>query len=479
MTRLRSLGFAILCVAAAFSGALLGSRTHAEVGPFDATASLRFSLTGDTVVQLAPLGSLRLDTHDGPLELAVTANEINAESARDLFEGEADLNAVEADVAADARRAVRTLALRAAIGAVLGAAAIALLRGGGRRRLAAALAAAVVVTAGCAATARATWEPRALAQPTYSGLLEIAPQAIGSLEDVRAQYDAYRTQLTALIANLSSLYRTASDLPAFAPAEDTVRVLHVSDLHLNPQGFDLIEQVARQFRVDVIADTGDINDWGTAVEGRFVESIGGLDVPYLFIRGNHDSAATATAVASQENAVVLEGSVHEVAGLRFWGIGDPRFTPDKSEELDLDDQADVAARFARRVPRLVRAAQPVDVVMLHDPRLAEKLTDEATVVLAGHTHEASVERLSDESLLMVEGSTGGAGLRTLKGGDPMPLTCTVLYFDRDTGRLRAYDRIAVDGLGRTGARIQRHVVERLDADTVDAADPSTRRIEQR
>ena len=480
MTRsLRSIGFALLCITAAFGGALVGSRTHADVGPFDATASLRFSLTGDTVVQLAPLGSLRLDTHDGPLELAVTADEIDAAEAQELIERGVELDTVEAEIAADARRTVRTLALRAAGGALLAAAGIALLRGGGRRRIAAALAAAVAVVAGCAATARATWEPRALAQPTYSGLLAIAPQAIGSLEEVRAQYDAYRSQLTALIANLSTLYRTASDLPAFAPAADTVRVLHVTDLHLNPQSFDLIDQVSRQFRVDVIADTGDINDWGTALEGRFVESIGDLDVPYLFVRGNHDSTATAEAVASQPNAIVLEGTVSEVAGLRFWGIGDPRFTPDKSEEIDLDEQAEVATRFARRVQRMVAADRPVDVVLVHDPRMAERLTDEAGVVLAGHTHDASVERLSEESLLLVEGSTGGAGLRTLKDGDPQPLTTTVLYFDRKTGELRAYDRISVDGIGQTGARIQRHLVEPGEADPTENLEPSTRRLEQR
>ena len=474
---LRSVGFAVLCLTAALAGAVAASRTSAEVGPFDATASLRLSPTGDTVVQLGLLGSLRLDTHDGPLELTLTADEIDTTKAQELIEAGVELDAVEADIAADARRLVRTLAVRAAAGAILAAAGIALLRGGGRRRLLAASATAILVVAGCAATARVTWEPRALAQPTYSGLLEIAPQAIGSLEEVRAQYDAYRSQLTGLIANLSTLYRTASDLPAFAPASDTVRVLHVSDLHLNPQAFDLIDQVARQFRVDAIADTGDINDWGTPFEARFVERIGDLAVPYLFIRGNHDSAETAAAVALQPNAIVLEDDVREIAGLRFWGVGDPRFTPDKSDEIDIDEQAEIATRFARRVQRRVTAARPVDVALVHDPRMASRLTDEVGTVLAGHTHEASVEELSERTLMFVEGSTGGAGLRTLDDGDPLPLTCTVLYFDSETGRLRAYDRITVDGIGRTGARIQRHLVEQVEDDV--SGQPQNRRLQQR
>jgi hypothetical protein len=58
----------------------------------------------------------------------------------------------------------------------------------------------------------------------------------------------------------------------------------------------------------------------------------------------------------------------------------------------------------------------------------------------------------------VEGSTGGAGLRGLQGEYPEPLTCTVLYLDRGTGELRAYDEITLGGLGETEVTIQRTVV---------------------
>jgi hypothetical protein len=65
----------------------------------------------------------------------------------------------------------------------------------------------------------------------------------------------------------------------------------------------------------------------------------------------------------------------------------------------------------------------------------------------------------DGTTLLVEGSTGGAGLRGLQGEEPEPLTCSVLYFDRVTDRLLAYDRVSLDGFGRAGARIERHVLE--------------------
>jgi hypothetical protein len=66
--------------------------------------------------------------------------------------------------------------------------------------------------------------------------------------------------------------------------------------------------------------------------------------------------------------------------------------------------------------------------------------------------------MDDGTLLMIEGSTGGAGLRGLQGEDPTPLSCTVLYLDPDTGALRAYDEITLGGLGETEVTIQRFVV---------------------
>ncbi|MGD9798872.1 MAG: hypothetical protein AB7V15_12250, partial [Acidimicrobiia bacterium] len=73
------------------------------------------------------------------------------------------------------------------------------------------------------------------------------------------------------------------------------------------------------------------------------------------------------------------------------------------------------------------------------------------------SHEARQGNIGTTTLL-VEGSTGGAGLRSLQGETPEPLTCSILYFDPSTDRLVAYDRVTVRGLGEAGARIERHVL---------------------
>jgi hypothetical protein len=67
---------------------------------------------------------------------------------------------------------------------------------------------------------------------------------------------------------------------------------------------------------------------------------------------------------------------------------------------------------------------------------------------------------------MVEGSTGGAGLRGLESKDPLPLALSVLYFN-SAKTLQAYDDIQVGGTGQTEVKLERHIVK--DEDEVGAS----------
>lgn len=242
-------------------------------------------------------------------------------------------------------------------------------------------------------------------------------------------------------------------------------MLHVSDIHLNAQAFDLMDLLIDQFDIDVVDDTGDITDWGTEPETRLFERIADVSVPYVWVRGNHDLAATQRAIAAQPNAVVLDGDAATVVGLRFWGVADTRYSPDKDQPTGTDEEGEQAEAAAPGAAERLAAKEPpaVDVVLVHDARMAAEIGGEVPLVLAGHTHLPLGSSIGPTRLL-VEGSTGGAGLRSLRGEEPEPLTCTVLYFDPDTDRLVAYDRITVRGLGETGAQIDRHVVHADEGD---------------
>ncbi len=440
-------------------GLAVAGNVSAEVGPFDTTVSARPSLSGRTAVKLAPLGEITLDTHDSPLSLQFRVDELRLAEAERIARDPEELESLEDDLAGDARGALLSVATRCLIVAVLGGAAGAF---AASPRLRGALLGGLV-GGGCAvaigAATIATFDVDAVGEPSYTGLLTVAPAAVGNVEGVIDRFGEYRVQLTDLVDNVASLYQAAQGLPTFDPDDGTIRVLHVSDIHLNPQAFDLIDLLVDQFHVDAVADTGDITDWGSEPETRLLERIGDVGVPYVWVRGNHDSATTQLAVAAQPNAVVLDGGATSVAGLRFWGIADTRYTPNKDQPTGTDEEREAAQAAAPMVARRLADDEPpaVDVVMVHDARMAEDIGGEVPLVLAGHSHRAE-ERSLGLTRLLVEGSTGGAGLRALRGDQPEPLTCTVLYFDEDTRALVAYDRITVQGLGETAVRIERHVV---------------------
>jgi hypothetical protein len=78
-------------------------------------------------------------------------------------------------------------------------------------------------------------------------------------------------------------------------------------------------------------------------------------------------------------------------------------------------------------------------------------------VLAGDIHRREVRRLGDTTML-VQGSSGGAGLRGVQQEPPVPLTLSVLHLDRDTRRLTAVDEVTLGGLGHTEVSIVRRTV---------------------
>lgn len=443
-------------IGAVIAVALAGS-VRSSIGPFDTTLVARPSPNGVSTVKLAPLGSIEFDTHAGPVEIVLRVDELRPDEAERIARDPAVLEEVQDDIAADVREALLDLLIRvvgvAAIGGAMGALV-------GQRTWRAAVAGGAtgaLVVGALAAVCAGTFKPEAVAEPRYSGLLATAPNAVGEVESIIERYDDYRRQLAELVTNVATLYQAGQSLPALDLGDATVRVLHVSDVHNNPQAFDLMARLIDQFELDAVIDTGDLTDWGTEPESQLIDQIADLQVPYVWVRGNHDSTRTQAVVADQPNAVVLDGNGADVVGLRVWGIGDPRYTPDKDQPAGGGSEGDQADAFADDVARELASTRGVDLVVVHDARIAAAVGDQVPLVLAGHTHQPRQDEIGDATLL-VEGSTGGAGLRGLQGDDPHPLTASILYFDATSDRLIAYDRITVDGLGGAGVRIERHVL---------------------
>ena len=446
--------------------AVAGTVTR-EVGPFLADLSLQPSLTGGTQVSVPPLGQLQIDTHDGPVRLQVGINQLRPEAARSIATNPNALRGLGAEVNDDLRTGVRDLLLRTALVTVVGAAALGLLVFRQLRRTLAAAASGVAALWVIGGVTALTADGRSLAEPRFTGLLASAPGAVGDVRDILASVDAYGVQLGRLVVNVTDLYAVTSGLQTFVPDDGTLRVLHISDLHLNPTSYGIVESVVEQFGVELVVDTGDSTDLGTVAELPYVNAIGRLEVPYVWIRGNHDSRLVQDAVARQPGATVLDGpQVVEVAGVRLLGQGDPRFIRDS--ETRGEAPPEVLEVVGAQLREAYDAAEDKpDLVLTHDPASSGPLVGGPPVVLAGHTHQRRVET-EDGTTLLVQGSTGGAGLRALRGDEATPVTLTVLYLDREDQQLQAYDDITLGGVGVSDARISRTVV----VEQVEESEPS-------
>jgi predicted MPP superfamily phosphohydrolase len=464
----------VVTVLAGLAGAWLAlavaGTTRAEVGPLGIEAGITPAWGGETVVEVDPVGTLVVDTHDAPLQVRVGVRTVDVERVQDIVANPTSLSDLDERVVEDLQDALVKAAVRSGVVALVGAVVVGglLLRSWQRGLIAGAVAlAAVACSYGLAAL---TFDPEATREPRFTGLLSSAPQLVGSAEAIASNFDAYADQLASIVTNVSQLYDTTLALPTFAPDDETIRLLHVSDLHLNPAAWELIDAVAEQYDVDAIVDTGDIADHGTAPESAYVRPIAELGRPYIFVKGNHDSVLTAAAVAEAPNAVVLDGSAVEVAGLRFLGAPDPRFTPDQLTRGTADEDIRAASEELADEAKSMNA--PADVVVFHDPTHAELFDGAAPLVLAGHAHDRQTVVLEEGTRIMVQGSTGGAGLRALEGEEPTPVTLSVLYLDPETRELVAWDDITLGGLGLTSAEIQRHQADEGNGENGPTNSPS-------
>lgn len=448
----------------------------AQVGPAQARFQASADLSGGVGVRVPPLGAIDLPSHQGPLRVSAEVRRLDAVAARQLVDDPALLTALPQQLTDDVQQALIRLVIVASLVAVAGAVLLGLLAFRSLHRALACGATAVGLIFVSAGVGAATLREDALEEPRYSGLLASAPSVIGSAEDIAGNFTRYGDQLSKLVGNVSRLYAAATTLPLLPESGTATKVLLVSDIHLNPAAWPVIRSTVQQYEIDIVVDAGDLTDHGSSLEDAFAAPISTLGVPYVFVRGNHDSTSTERAVAAQDGATVLQGAVVEVAGLRFLGSGDPRFTPDQSTRLPGEDEnarveaaADLLATTASDA---AAAAEPVDIAVVHDPVGGRRLDGAVPLILSGHTHQREVSTLEGGSTLFVQGSTGGAGLRALEGEEPTEVDLSVLYIDSDTNRLRAYDDITLGGLGLATATVQRHVVDEPDTESAAVAPAS-------
>ncbi|WP_097985671.1 metallophosphoesterase family protein [Streptomyces sp. f150] len=472
---LRALGMLAVVVLGAWLGLLAVGSIRTPVGPMDTNMTLRPSLTGGSKINVAPLGALELDSHIAPLRLDVDVDRLDPERSQALVDQPERFSGLQDEVTRDVAAGTKELAVRSCVAVISGATALGLVVYRRPRRALAAGGLALTLLAASGVSAYATWNPKSVLEPKFSGLLSSAPSLVGDARSIVTEFDMYQQELARLVTNVTKLYDATSTLPVYQPDPGTIRALHVSDIHLNPAAWHIIASLVEQYEIDVIIDSGDTMDHGSAAENGFLDPIRDLGAPYVWVRGNHDSTVTQDYLEKFRNVRVLDdGKAVNVGGLRIAGTGDASFTPDRTGPGGNKAAAQLeGARLATALRDQEHAGTPVDIAVAHDPNTARATDGTVPLVLSGHLHRRINEQLKLGTRLKVEGSTGGGGLRAVQNEKPEKVHASVLYLDRSTRRLQAWDEITLGGLGLTTAEVSRHLPEEnLKKDSPGSPSPS-------
>ena len=432
---------AALLVVGAVAGAVgfsLQPAVSGEVGP--GTVTVDAGLGGDgTVIDVPPLGQVVADTHAGPLAFDARLDRIDLDQASVVVRESDPAGVLRQQIESDLRPLLGRLARQSILVAVISGSVAGLLLPRRRARSVALVVGGavsfVVVSGGVALN---TFDPASFDEPRFEGALERAPDIIGAVQRRIDDVGDVESRLGALSDRVVGLYRTVeADAGSVATTSDTT-ILHVSDIHSNPVGIELVEETARRFGVDAIVDTGDLTSFGNQIEVAVVDRIAGVDTPYYVVPGNHDDAEIRAALRDA-GVRVLDAGVASIGGVEVLGVGDNTFTADNDVETAVHRRR--LAVSATRIRALAVRTRP-DIIAVHNSKQLEESLGTFDVGLAGHVHEPRLA-YDGGSVVIHAGSAGATGVGALMTDDDLPYEMQLLHFEDD--RLVAVDRLAFDG----------------------------------
>lgn len=244
-----------------------------------------------------------------------------------------------------------------------------------------------------------------------------------------------------------------------ADSSPAVVALLVSDLHCNVGMARVVARVATLAHVDLVLNAGDSTVDGTAVEQYCVESFAAAvpdGVPYVVADGNHDSTQTQVQERGA-GAVVLDGSVVDVAGLRILGDSDPNETRVGSGTRPVGEES--ATETGARLADAACADGHVDLLLVHTPVVGDEALGRGCVraQVSGHMHTRIGPLVVGRGVRYVSSSSAGATLGMPTVG-PLQGTAelTVLRFDPDSGAVLDHRLVRVlrDGGAQVGPALR-------------------------
>jgi predicted phosphodiesterase len=248
------------------------------------------------------------------------------------------------------------------------------------------------------------------------------------------------------------------------PLGDAPRLTIASDLHNNVLAVPALRRAASGGPVLFV---GDMTDSGTPLERAALREVTSTGHPFVFSAGNHDSdllqldlARRGAIVLTPEGRLLPDGHygrvVNEVAGLRMAGWTSPNMRRAGEGYRDRGGRWNIRMQ-AEFEQWLLGLAGKVDVVLVHEPQIAQPALDAWRVrhpdlpllVATGHTHRQDIDARG--SVVEVNGGTIGAGgtgnlvegqdiglaAVTVRRRPFAPLAVDLVQIDPDTGNSTA------------------------------------------
>src|SRR3954447_2189285 len=194
---------ALVAVGGVLVGVMLFAQTHVNVGPFHAEMSISPSVGGGTEVNIPPLGSLHLDSHDGPIHLKVDLGSLDQTRTEELIDDPTAISAAGQHAVDDVTAGVMRLGLRALGAAVATSLVLSALIFRRIRRVAWSGVIALAVAGGSLGLAAGPLRPESISEPRYEGLLVNAPAVVGDARRIADNYGRYADQLSQLVTHPS------------------------------------------------------------------------------------------------------------------------------------------------------------------------------------------------------------------------------------------------------------------------------------
>ena len=438
---------ALARLATALAGAVLAiwlfAGTTLEIQGLVLKVSLAPSATGKTVVALPPFGTVEAPTHPGPIKLVVQLEQIQTEILRTHLEDPSDQGKLLARLRDKAENSLAGFALRQLGFGLLGAFILVLVLWRPKWWQAAlyALGSVLLLFILLLAVFR-QYDPQAFREPEYQGTLSMAPAVAKLASDSLSDFREFKDRTEEVVNSIKTLFSSADSLLVLASPDqqDTVvKVLVVSDLHSNPVGVELIRTLAKHFQADFIVNAGDLTDLGSLPETSMTGELALIDIPHLFVAGNHDTPETQSFIESLPGGQVLKGEILDIQGLKVIGFADPLAASSRVTYDSAEEEAQAVASLVETVQSALNGQVRPDILVIHNPAAAREVMTLAPLVITGHNHRMQVEQ-GENGILVNPGTTGAAGLRGLYSETSASYSAVVVYMKPGQGPL-AWDMI--------------------------------------